>query len=98
MLYVLQTAFYRKLQKKNVIIIRDNEKGTCMLIDVAISGDRNVIKKEAEKILKYEDLTREIPRTGHVESKNKGDISNNSCDWDHFKIIQKIRKQHTRKP
>jgi len=35
------------------IIIRDNEKGTCKLIDVAISGDRNVIKKEAEKILKY---------------------------------------------
>jgi len=28
------------------IIIRDNEKGTCMLIDVAISGDRNVIKKK----------------------------------------------------
>ena len=26
------------------IIIRDNEKRTCMLIDVAISGDRNVIK------------------------------------------------------
>jgi hypothetical protein len=25
------------------IIIRDNEKGTCMLIDVAISRDRNVI-------------------------------------------------------
>jgi hypothetical protein len=38
------------------IIIRDNEKGTCMLIDVAIPGDRNVIKKEAEKILKYKDL------------------------------------------
>jgi hypothetical protein len=34
------------------IIIRDNEKGTCMLIYVAISGDRNVIKKEAEKIFK----------------------------------------------
>jgi hypothetical protein len=28
-----------------------------MLIDVVISGDRNVIKKEAEKILKYKDLT-----------------------------------------
>ena len=25
--------------------IRDNEKGICMLMDVAISGDRNVIKK-----------------------------------------------------
>jgi hypothetical protein len=34
------------------IIIRDNEKGTCMLIDVAISGDGNVIKKETEEILK----------------------------------------------
>jgi len=42
------------------IIIRDNEQRTCMLIDVAISGDRNVIKKEAGKILKYEDLTLEI--------------------------------------
>jgi len=30
------------------IIIRDNEKGTCMLIGVAISGDRNVIKKSRE--------------------------------------------------
>ena len=27
-----------------------------MLIDVAVSGDRNVIKKEAEKILKYKEL------------------------------------------
>jgi hypothetical protein len=31
------------------IIIRDNEKGTCMLIDVAISGDRNVIKMKLRR-------------------------------------------------
>jgi uncharacterized protein YlxP (DUF503 family) len=31
-----------------------------MLIVVAISGDRNVIKKEAERILKLKDLTTEI--------------------------------------
>jgi hypothetical protein len=31
------------------IIIRDNKRGTCMSIDVAISGDRNVIEKEADK-------------------------------------------------
>jgi hypothetical protein len=43
-------------KSKPDIIIRDNEKGTCMTIDVAIPGDRNVIKKEAEKIIKYEDL------------------------------------------
>jgi len=40
-----------------------------MLIDVAISGDRNVIKKEAEKIPKYEDLTVEIQRIWTVQSK-----------------------------
>jgi len=66
------------------IIIRDNEKRTCMLIDVAISEDRNVIKKEAEKILKYKDLTMEIKRMWNV--KNKGDSSNNRRDWDHFKV------------
>jgi len=51
------------------IVIRDNEKGTGMLIDVAIFGDRNVIKKEAEKILKYEDLTTEIQRMWNVKTK-----------------------------
>ena len=51
------------------IIIRDNEKGTCMLIDVAISGDRNVIKKEVEKILKYKDLTTEVQRMWNVKTK-----------------------------
>ena len=40
-----------------------------MLIDVAISGDRSVIKKEAEKILKYKDLTIEIQRMWNVKTK-----------------------------
>jgi hypothetical protein len=40
-----------------------------MLIDVANSGERNVIKKEAEKILKYKDLTIEIQRTWNVKTK-----------------------------
>ena len=31
------------------IIIRHNRKGTSMLIDVAIPGDRNLINKEDEK-------------------------------------------------
>ena len=31
------------------IKIRDAEKGTCMLTDVAISGDRNVIGKELRR-------------------------------------------------
>ena len=49
------------------IVIRDNGKRTCMLIDVAISGDRNVIKKEAEKILKYKNLTIEMQRMWSIK-------------------------------
>jgi len=51
------------------IIIRYNEKRKCMLIDFAISGERNVTKKEAEKILKYKDLTIEIQRLWNVKTK-----------------------------
>jgi len=40
-----------------------------MLIDVAVSGERNVIKKEVEKILKYKDLTIEIQRMWNVKTK-----------------------------
>ena len=40
-----------------------------MLIDVGMSGDRNVIKKGAEKILKYKDLTIEIQRMWNVKTK-----------------------------
>ena len=40
-----------------------------MLIDVAILGDRNLIKKEAEKILKYKDLTIETQRMWNVKTK-----------------------------
>ena len=43
--------------------------GVKWLIDVAIPGDRNVIKKEAEKIKKYKDLIIEIQRMWNVKAK-----------------------------
>jgi hypothetical protein len=51
------------------IIIRDNEEGTCMLIDVAIPADRNVVREEAERIKKYKDLTTEIQHMWNVKTK-----------------------------
>jgi len=40
-----------------------------VLIEVAISGDRNVIKKEAKNIIKYEDLTIEIQLMWNVKKR-----------------------------
>jgi hypothetical protein len=40
-----------------------------MLIDVAISGDINVIKKGTEMILKYKQLTIEIHRMWNIKTK-----------------------------
>jgi len=37
-------------------------------MDVSISGERNVIKKEAEKILEYKNFTTEIERMWNVKT------------------------------
>jgi hypothetical protein len=66
-----------------------------MLIDAAIPGDRNVIKTEAEKILKYKDLIIEIQRMENV--KEKVIIGDNRGDWNHFNITQTISELHNRR-
>ena len=45
------------------------KKGICFLIDVAVPGDRNVTKKEAERILKCKDLIIDIQRMWKVKAK-----------------------------
>jgi hypothetical protein len=66
-----------------------------MLIDVAISGDRNVIKKGAEKILN--NISPYNRNSAHVECESKSDTGDNRCDRNHFKITPTIPEQHTRK-
>jgi hypothetical protein len=39
----------------------------CLLIDVAIPSDRNVIQKESEKKLKYKNLSTEIQRMWNMK-------------------------------
>jgi hypothetical protein len=56
-----------------------------MSIDVAIPGDRNVIKKEAEKILEYKDLIIGIQRMRNVKARAMPVIIGD-CDWNVFKI------------
>ena len=51
------------------IIIRDNEKVTCVLIDVTTAGDKNMNKKEAEKILQHKYLTIETQCAWNMKTK-----------------------------
>jgi hypothetical protein len=46
------------------IIIKNQKDKTCLLIDVAIPSDKNVIQKEAEKKLKYKNLSIEFRECG----------------------------------
>jgi len=68
-------------------IIHDYEKRTHPLTGTAISAARNVIKKEAKKISKYKNTT-------YVESENNSEARNNTGNWNHLNIIQKIRKMY----
>jgi hypothetical protein len=54
---------------KSDSIIRNNKKGTWVSLDVAVPADRKVIKKEADKILKYKDLVTEIQCMWNVKVK-----------------------------
>jgi hypothetical protein len=48
------------LANRSDIIVKNKKDRTCLLVDVAIPSDRNVIQKEAEKKLKYKNLSIEI--------------------------------------
>jgi len=49
------------------IIIKNKKEKTCTLIDVAIPADRNVVRMEAEKNLKYKSLCIEIQRMWNLK-------------------------------
>ena len=48
-------------------IIKNKEKKICIIIDVAIPTDSNVVQKEAEKELKYKCLCIEIQRMWNLK-------------------------------
>jgi hypothetical protein len=58
-------------QHKPDIIIRDNKQRIYKKLYAPVAGDRNVIKEEAEQILKYKYLIIEIRRMWNVKAKVK---------------------------
>jgi hypothetical protein len=77
------------------IIIKNKKEKTCTLIDVAISADRNVVQKEAEKKLKYKEFM--YREKTNVEPEVYDYTSNN---WSHWNSNEKLKEKfgsYTRK-
>jgi hypothetical protein len=49
------------------IIIKNKKDKTCLLIDVSIPSDKNIIQKEDEKKLKYKNLSIEFQRMWNMK-------------------------------
>jgi hypothetical protein len=69
------------------IIIKNKKEKTCLLIDVAIQSDKNVIQKEAEKKIKHKNLSIEIQRMWNHEM-----LCHTSNHWGHRNCEQKFTK------
>jgi len=69
------------------VIIGDNEVGTALLIDIEISGARNVIKRETENILKYKDHKY---KNNGGEYRKKSDTIIRGGKLKHHEIFSKI--------
>ena len=70
-----QTTWPRDSQQK---------KGTCRIVDFAVSADQRIKLKEGKKIDKYLDLARELRK---LEREGDGDINRNRCArYSHQKI------------
>jgi hypothetical protein len=49
------------------IIVKNKKNKTCLLIDVAMPSDRNVIQKKVEQKLKYKNLSTEIQQMWNMK-------------------------------
>jgi hypothetical protein len=76
------------------IIIKNKDEKTCILIDVAILADRNVVQKEAEKKLKKKFVYRD---TTNVEHEMYNYTGNNCSHRNSTKRFKEIFESHTRK-
>jgi len=48
------------MSNRPVIIIKNKKEKTCIVRDVALPADRNVMQKEAERKIKYKSLCTEV--------------------------------------
>ena len=54
-----------KARKLGIVVVNKNER-SCATIDIAISGDIRISRKEKEKIERYQELKKEIKRIWNI--------------------------------
>ena len=77
-LHGCSTVYLRNMACFRYVIVNIVRKG-----DNKRNNNNNVIKKQAEKVLKYKNLTIQIHRVWNVT--NNGDTRNNRGNWNHHK-------------
>ena len=56
-----------KARKLGIVVVNKNER-SCATIDIAISGDIRISRKEKEKIERYQELKKEIKRIWNIRT------------------------------
>ena len=51
------------------IVVKDEKKRECTLVDISVPSDTNIVSKTSEKICKYRDLQIEISRCWNMNTK-----------------------------
>ena len=64
----IQTDHVIEHRRPDVVVL-DKHENMCHLIDIAVPGDSRVASKENEKVQKYQDLARELPKLWQVKVK-----------------------------
>ena len=66
--FIIQTDHVIETQRPDLVVV-DKKKRTWKITDFAILGDSRIEEKEKEKIMKYQDLRRELQKIWNVRVK-----------------------------
>ena len=66
--FSIQTDHVIEARRPDLVVV-DEKKITCKIVDFAVPGDSRIKEKEKEKIEKYQDLRRELQKIWNVKVK-----------------------------
>ena len=63
----MQTDHVIEARRPDIVLVKKKE-ATAVIVDIAVPGDTRIKTREEDKILKYQDLKREIKKLWHLKS------------------------------